>query len=167
MDHIDVLLESFRSGHADKFEVVTSLADVMDARVDSFFLQRVLDSSEEDLVRIEILKAMALRESEPTDQIVAGSAVMKILSQEDDVLVRQHAAKAMRHFIASDGAVDLLEKVALDDREDEDVRHNAAASIEANAFRPDCRLAILRLMNIPMFRTSGERAIERLSLPHE
>lgn len=163
MDDVETALMAFGSGKTDKCNVVEDLADSLDERVIVFFLERLLDNTEDDLVRIRILKALDFRNDSPQNRVRFGEATMQVLRSDDDELVRQFAAISMRRFVACDGALELLERIIRDEADDVDVRHNALSAIEANASSPNCRETLGRLLQIPVFGKSAERTLQRIS----
>jgi len=163
MDGIETALVAFDSGETDKSSVVELLADSLDERVVARFLKALLDKTEVDLVRIEVLKSLPFRKDSPTNRVRFGEATMQILQGNEDELVRQYAAKSMRCFFACDGALELLERIVRNESDDIDVRHNALSAIEANASSPNCREALARLLQIPVLGKSAERTLQRIS----
>ena len=163
MVDIENALMMFNAGKTDKCAVIEDLADSLDERVVIFFLERLLDSTENDLVRIRILKALDFRNDIPTNRLRFGVATMQVLQSDDDDLVRQYAAISMRRFVACDGAIELMEKIIRNESDDIDVRHNALSAIEANGSSPSCREALGRLVQIPQLGKSAERTLQRIS----
>jgi hypothetical protein len=162
MDEIETALVAFDSSETDKIAVIESLADSLDERVVARFLKTLLDKTEEELVRVEVLKSLPFRKDSPVNRIRFGEATMQILQGDDD-LVRQYAAKTMRRFIACDGAIELLERIIRNESDDIDVRHNALSAIEANASSQNCRETLVRLLQIPVLGKSAERTLQRIS----
>ncbi len=138
MDEVETALMAFDSSETDKSSLVELLADSLDERVVALFLKTLLDKTEKDLVRVEVLKSLPFRKDSPINRVRFGEATMQILQGDDD-LVRQYAAKTMRCFIACDGAIELLERIIRNESDDIDVRHNALSAIEANASSQNCR----------------------------
>jgi len=163
MDKIETALVALDSNENDKGTIVESLADSLDERVVERFLKALLDKTEEDLARIEILKSLIFRNDSSTNRVRFGTATMQVLQGDDDYLVRQYAAKSMRRFVACDGAVELLERIIRNESEDIDVRHNALSAIEANASSPNCRDVLGRLVHVPVLGESAERTLQRIS----
>ena len=162
MDEIETALVAFDSNETDKSSIVEVLADCLDERVVARFLKKLLDKTEEDLVRIEVLKSLPFRKDTPVNQLRFGEATMQIL-KGDDNLVRQYAAKTMRFFIACDGAIELLERIIRNESDDIEVRHNALSAIEANASSQNCQETLSRLLQIPVLGKSAERTLQRIS----
>ena len=161
MDDIEAALRAFESGEADKCDAVASVADLLNERVVSLFWDVLVDKGEDEIVRVEILKSLLFRKDSPADRVRFGDAVRRILHVDDDTLVRQYAAIAMRLFVDTEGAVELLEQIVRDESEDLDVRHNALGAFEANADEPRCRESLARLVQDPVFGKSAQRVLRR------
>jgi hypothetical protein len=161
MEEIDTLLLELQSNDTDRCAIIEFLADSLDSRVVPLFLRLLLDRSEDELVRVEILKALVVRRDNDVDRSCLSSAVCSILERDDDTLVRQFAAKAMSRFVEVNGALQLLESLITDVAEDIDVRHNALAAIEANASQKICQDALQRLVSVPELGRSAARILQR------
>ncbi len=163
MDKIENLLSAFHSG-GDKFAVLGQIEDLVDERATAFLVGVLRDTSEDELVRVEILKLLPHRKDRKASENHFGDAVMLILrNNADDELVRQYAAIAMRRFVECDGAIELLENVVRDESENFDVRYNALSAIEDNALLQPCRNALSRLTSVPELGRSAERTLRRFS----
>ncbi len=164
-DHIDALLGEYTTSDAGRWStIIETLSDSTDERVHSLFLNTLCDKSEEDFVRVKVLKAVPFQDYTFDFRKRFCDAICTVLNDNgDDVLVRQYAALAMRSFVSVDGVLDLLESLVCNNQEDIDVRHNALSSIERNVKRPDCQSSLRRLVAVPELGRSADRTLQRVS----
>ncbi|MCY2968317.1 MAG: hypothetical protein NT069_32585 [Planctomycetota bacterium] len=159
---VDQLLVEYPNANSERrCALIESLGESIDERVVLLFVSDLSDKSQDELVRVEILKALPFRNDNPEAWRQFGVIVSQLLIGPDDLLVRQYAACAMRAFIELDGVVRLLTEVIRDELEDSSVRHNALSSLERNVFRPPCRAALEGLVDIPGLGQSALRTLKR------
>lgn len=158
----ETLLTVYDSENADRIAIIKQLEESKDERVVILFDSILQNRSEDDLVRIEILKGLFLRRDILESRVRFAGTIRSILSSEDEDLVRQFAAKAMRSYIDLDGAVDLLERLVKSENEDIAVRYSALAAIEANSSLASCQDALRRLIYIPELGRSAQRTLQKL-----
>lgn len=150
MRSVEELLNDLESTDDDRRAIVENLADSSDERVLATWLKLLLNKSEEDIVRVEILKTLAFRRDDYPLRVQFSDALRELLEHEDDILVRQYAALAIRRFITNEGGLlDIAERVVANLDDDVDVRYNALDSIERNSELPICRQALERLSAVP------------------
>lgn len=159
MEDIDQLLKDFHSDKADRCWIVSQLEEVQDERVVSLFAATLEDFDEEEVVRIEILKSLVMRKDSAESHTRMGECVLNVMQNDDDDLIRQHAAKALRLYPEVKGVLDYLETIISCESEDIDVRHNALTAIESNRSLVSYRESLQRLVNVPELGRSAQRAL--------
>jgi hypothetical protein len=162
MEDIDQLLQEFGSDEADRCWIVSQLEEVPDERVVSLFMATLEDFDEDEDVRIEILKSLVMRKDSAESHTRMGEAVLNVVRNDDDDLIRQYAAKALRSYPDVAGVLDCLESIVSSESEDIDVRHNALTAIESNRSMASYREALQRLVNVPELGRSAQRALDSI-----
>lgn len=113
-----------------KIELLAQLARSADARVFAFLVE-VAAADDYDLARIEALRSFEFRATADPQQ---GPLVLEmlecVLRNDEDDLVRAHAALALSGQMKVAGAVRIAGRHALDPDDDLDVRHNALFALE-------------------------------------
>jgi len=162
---IDTLVNDFANSDAGRRStIIETLQDSSDARVLSLFVKVLQNKSEADFVRVEVLKGLPFRNDCVQTKQRFCDVVCGILNdREDEELVRQYAALAMRYFVELQGVLGLLEGIVRDPDEESSVRYNALSSIERNADCSECQSALRRLVSVPLLGKSAKRTLERLS----
>lgn len=160
MEDLDQLLQEFGSDEADRCWIVSQLEEVPDERVVSLFVATLEDFDEDEDVRIEILKSLVMRRDSAESHTRMGEAVLNVVRNDDDDLIRQYAAKALRSYPDVAGVLDCLESIVSSESEDIDVRHNALTAIESNRSMASYREALQRLVNVPELGRSAQRALD-------
>lgn len=161
MEDVDLLLASFGSQDADRTWIILQLSESQDERVFELYLGLVRDSGEEDLVRIEVLKSLVLRKDSQLNRERMANAIIAIVTGEDDDLVRQYAARALRHFIDIRRVLEVAEATVMNESDDIDVRYNALAAIQMNRRDSRCHAALRRLVDVPELGTAARRTLNR------
>jgi hypothetical protein len=131
-------------------------------------LASLQDTNEYDLARIAICRALQVFEA--PSQAVAGqcaAALLAVLAPDDDTLVRQWSAQALRTYTQVPGvSAGLLEALGTPD-EDVDVRHNALGSLWNAALEPADTACLRDLADDSELGISVQRMLaERESAPH-
>jgi len=160
MENLDQLLQEFGSDEADRCWIVSQLEEVPDERVVSLFVATLEDFDEDEDVRIEILKSLVMRKDSAESHTRMGEAVLNVLQNDGDDLIRQHAANAIYLYPDVAGVLDCLESIVSSESEDIDVRHNALTAIESNRSMASYREALQRLVNVPELGRSAQRALD-------
>ncbi len=160
MENLDQLIQEFGSNEADRCWIVSQLEEVPDERVVSLFVATLEDFNEDEDVRIEILKSLVMRKDSAESHTRIGKAVLNVLQNDGDELIRQHAANAIYLFPEVEGVLDCLESIVRSESEDIDVRHNALTAIESNRSLASYREALQRLVNVPELGQSAQRALD-------
>jgi hypothetical protein len=160
MEDLDKLLHDFESDEADRCWIVSQLEEVSDERVVSLFVAMLRDRDEDENVRIEILKSLILRKDSADCHTRMGDAVLNVLRNDSDDLIRQYAAKALRSYPQVEGVLDCLESIVSNESEDIDVRHNALTAIESNRSHSSYRESLQRLVSVPELGQSAQRALD-------
>ncbi|MBN1911631.1 MAG: HEAT repeat domain-containing protein [Pirellulales bacterium] len=160
MENLDQLLRDFRSDEADRCWVVSQLEEVPDERVVSLFVATLEDADEDEDVRIEILKSLVMRKDSAENHTRMGEAVLNVLRNNDDDLIRSYAAKALRSYPEVEGVLDCLESIVSSESEDIDLRHNALTAIETNRSLASYHGSLQRLVNVPELGQSAQRALD-------
>lgn len=163
-DTITMLLDEYTTSDADRRStIIETLADSTDERVHCLFFTILTDKSEEDFVRVEVLKSVPFQDYTNEARRRFCNAICMILNDKnDDELVRQFAALAMRRFIDVDGVLELLEHIVTSEDEDLSIRYNALDAIERNATSPLCQSSLKRLVSVPVLGRSAARTLQRL-----
>jgi len=162
MSDIDQLLQAFDDPSEDRCWVVIQLQECTDRRVASLFLNSLANSSEDEGVKIEILKSLVMR-SDPDDIRQAFAVrIINMLQSDPSDLVRQYSANALQHFPDINGVLGCLEGIVEDESEDLDVRHNALASIERNRDSKPFSEALHRLVVVPDLGRYAKRAVDEM-----
>lgn len=161
-EDIDKLLDKFHEESSDRLEILMQLGNSNDERVISQYIATLEDFSEDDLVRIEILKSLELRSDAAPVHSRFGKVVQHVLENDDDDLVRQYAAMALGNYISVRGTLAMLESIVANESEDIDVRHNALSSIEMNKSHAFCRAALQRLTQVPELGRSAQRTLDSM-----
>src|SRR5215470_18096753 len=107
-----------------------------DARVIPSFLDVLVDKNEYDLARIEILRIIKLHASNESEYQLIGQALMTVLAEDPDDLVRNYSAQAISSYMGTVGAVELVRAVALDPSTDTNLRFSAFRAIERMGSQP-------------------------------
>jgi len=149
VEDIERLLQDFRNDQADRCWVVAQLEEVSDDRVVSLFVATLRDFNEDEDVRIEVLKALVMRSDSADNHTLIGTAVLDVLRNDGDDLIRQYAARALRSYPEVEGVLPCLESIVRTESEDIDVRHNALTAIESNRSLAGYRETLQGLGNIP------------------
>ena len=147
MDEIERLIAQFRAentsglgdpGKSRKPGIVDSLARYSsDTRAFEFLLQIASDANELDLVRIDVLKFLEVREPATNhERLMVASVLRNILSEDPDDLVRGYAAMAARCYMDDDRLFKEMSDVLLNPKEDVDLRFNAFAVLERMGASP-------------------------------
>lgn len=162
MEDIDRLMRAFGGGKADRCWIVSQLEEVPDERVVSLFVATLVDGEEDEDVRIEILKALVMRKDSDSaeNHTRIGKAVLNVLQNDHDDLIRQHAARALRSYPEVEGVLDCLESIVSNASEDIDLRHNALTAIESNRSLASYRESLQRLVHVSELGRSAQRAID-------
>lgn len=162
MDDIERLLQDFRSDQADRCWIVSQLEEVSDERVVSLFVAMLEDFHEDEVVRIEILKSLVMRSDSADSHTRIGEAVLNVLRNDGDDLIRQHAARALRSYPEVPGVLNCLESIVRSESEDIDVRHNALTAIESNRSLASYLQSLQGLVNVPELGRSAQRALDSI-----
>ncbi len=162
-DHIDTLIKGYATCDSGRRStIIETLSESSDPRVISLFLEIVRNPKEADYVRVEVLKGISFRDDSVETKQRFCEVLCDILDHsEEDELVRQYAALAMRCFVEFEGVLGLLEEVVRDPDEEISVRHNALSAIERNAEMADCQASLKRLVSVPVLGNSAARTLER------
>ena len=101
---------------------------LVDPAAEAFLVSVLRNSAEYDLARVEICKAL---HAWPSGRLGLGyaAALVEVLHSEEDILIKQWAARALRAFRDRDEVAHALAVAVADADEDPDVRHNAVASL--------------------------------------
>lgn len=164
-DNIDTLINAYTTADADsRIAIIETLSDSTDERVSSLFLTTLSDKSEDDFVRVEVLKNVPFHNYTLDNYQRFCTAICTLLrDNEEDDIVRQFAALALRSFVEGQGVLELLERIVRTSLEEISVRHNALSSIERNVNIPSCQLSLKRLVDVPDLGRSAERTLKRIS----
>jgi len=160
MNDLDQLLHDFKDAAADRCWIVSQLEEVADERVVTLFVTALEDPGEDEEVRIEILKSLVMRNDSAEHHARLAQAVLNVLQIDEDELIRQYAANALSWYPSIDGGLECLETLVRNESEDLDVRHNALSAIEGNRSLPKYREALERLVEVPEFGRSAQRALD-------
>ncbi|QDU96641.1 HEAT repeat domain-containing protein [Lignipirellula cremea] len=160
MKDIEQLLQEFESDEADRCWIVVQLEEVPDERVVSLFVATLEDFDEDEEVRIEILKSLVMRKDAAESHARLGKAVLNVLRNDDEELIRQFAAQALWTYPEVEGVLDCLESTVRNETEDLDVRHNALGAIESNRAMASYREALQRLVNVPELGPIAQRTLD-------
>jgi hypothetical protein len=126
--------ETANGEYHDKIQAIIGLdKHLANEEVRAFFHKILISQQEYDLARVEVLKIVHIF----GDQLLQGQwkqqfadVIANILNDsEDDYLVRQYAAIALRSVLDVDSAFVAASQVLRDTEEDIDVRHNALGAI--------------------------------------
>jgi hypothetical protein len=163
-DHIDTLIKGYATSDSGRRStIIETLSDSSDPRVISLFVKTVRNPKEADYVRVEVLKGIAFRDDSVETKQRFCDVLCDILdNSEEDELVRQYAALAIRCFVKCEGILGLLEEIVRNPDEEISVRHNALSSIERNAEMTDCLARLKRLVSVPVIGKSAARTLERV-----
>jgi hypothetical protein len=116
-----------------KIEAIRQLEPHMaHPEAERFLVSVLLDPAEYDLARVEVCRALQASSAGSSGGRYA-DALLRLLQSEDDTLVRQWAANALRVFRDHPGVVRALASRLAKATEDLDVRHNAIASLRGAA----------------------------------
>ena len=134
-DRIDQLISAFRreprdTESSEKLEILSELEASNEGRVTAFLLALAADEAQYDLVRIEALKILQLRDIPDPGRRAAADAIADLLRESEDPGVRNYAAMALSNFLDFEGPLSAIAGSILDPSEDPDVRHNAFFAIE-------------------------------------
>jgi len=162
MDDIEQLLQDFRSDEADRCWIVSQLEEVSDERVVALFMATLGDFNEDEDVRIEILKSLVVRSDSVDNHTRMGEAVLNVLRNDGDDLIRQYAARALRSYPEVEGVLHCLESIVRSESEDIDIRHNALTAIETNRSLASYRESLQGLVNVPELGRSAQRALDSI-----
>lgn len=122
MDDVQRRLEAFRTAPEGSY-----LEEYLgDPRVVPFLVALVADPDAYDLARIEAMTVLRLWP--PADPAAAGRALAAALRDDEDEVVRQHAAMALESY-AGDAEVRAVLAAAAEGDDDENVRFNARAAL--------------------------------------
>lgn len=160
MQDLDQLIREFRSSDADRCWIVAQLQEVPDEPVVSLLVNTLENPDEDDDVRIEILRSLVVRRDSTESNTRMGRAVLSVLRSDNDVLIRQFAANALRFYPEVEGVVDCLESLVLSEVEDIDVRHNALTAIASNRAIGLYRETLRRLTAVPELGRHAQRALD-------
>ena len=132
---------------AEKVVAIHQLQSLLAHPTTEAFLVSVLrDREEYDLARVEICKALRAWSSEGLRDAYA-DALLEVLQSDDDTLVRQWAADALRSFHHVARVVQTLSAKVADATEDPDVRHNALAALRGAAIGGSERSVLERVLS--------------------
>ena len=137
---IGSLIEIFREEDTKHLENADALSEKCrliqisdesdDEHVLPFFLEVLSDAQEYDLARIEILQILFYKVPASNDEYNTVAKLLRRLAKSDpDELIRSYAIMALESYIESEGSMELLEEIAMDKNEDENVRGNAQSII--------------------------------------
>lgn len=169
MHTFESLVAEFSSPGSDKPQVIELMGDeeFTDRRTIPFFVERLLDTQEDELVRCQILNEVCHRgvyDSESEKRLM-GDAVFTVIKRKDSDrfgLIRERACLAVSRFIDYPGVTALMESILRDELEEEHVRATAMYTLIDNRDRDDCREALLRLRELSEYRDSIDIAFQRL-----
>lgn len=133
MDAIEFAITEFSSADEDrKVEIVADFQDLLsDARVCDCLATIISDANEYDLARIKALKILEfLPANLDVDRTRLSRAILAALSDVDDVLVQQWAARATIAFFESPSVIENLCRIVGDPDVDLDVRCNCLDTLE-------------------------------------
>ena len=165
MVDINRLVAEFSSKETDRIWIVSQLEESVDARVVHAFVSALLDKTDDPSVRVEILKSLVMRRNSVEGRELFRCAVVDVLlDRDDDVVVRQYAASAMRYYVGEMDVLSKLEFTVADETDETDVRFNALSAIEHNARRSDCREALGRLVRVPNLGESARHTLGQTQL---
>ena len=147
---------------ADKVEAIRQLEQYMThPDAESFLVSVLRDPEAYDLARVEICKVLQAWSTGAHGERYA-SALVALLESEDDTLIRQWAANALRAFRDRPAVIRTLVAKLADATEDPDVRHNALASLRGATIGPAERKVLESVVADPQI---GREVTTLLRLP--
>jgi hypothetical protein len=143
------LIEAFREKPTPsvlaKRDLLLRLAQVDDAHIVPFLLVVVADQCEPNEVRIDALRWLNDGPRLGLYPPLVADAIMRLLSDGNDLELRLQATLALAEFTNVDGVLTTLGRLVLNSAEMIDVRYAAFTSLERGGPTTEC-IALLRLL---------------------
>jgi len=124
------LSEDPAAEYPERIRIIEELEEIQDPRVISFFVDVVLNKDEYDLARIEILRILRVRAPKEDEYGVIGRALIRVLIEDTDNLVKNYAAMALSSYMNTPGALDVVKEIVLDVDADRNLRYSAFGALE-------------------------------------
>jgi len=139
------LSQLFMRPDSDKLWIILQIEQSAEKKATKLLLDVACDVTEDEVVRIEALKAIRNRKIDDDEREQNAQTIVAVLKGDESELVQSYAALALRDLLALALVRTTLEAVVADSSYDEDVRFNALDSIFANSDVKECREALARL----------------------
>ena len=163
MQDTDSLIAQYYLPGVDKLQLLRWLGLQRDSKAFGFLVDVALAENEADTTRIEALNGIELYKGVGAlERTSAGMGLLRILENEQDDLLRNYAAMALRNYIATPQCLQVLEEIVRNPNEELDLRYNAFDAIESNLADAECRLVFSNLLNVPEFQ---DHVLRRLREP--
>jgi hypothetical protein len=133
--------------YPERIRIIEELEEIQDPRVISFFVDVVLNKDEYDLARIEILRILRVRAPKEDEYGVIGRALIRVLIEDPDNLVKNYAAMALSSYMNTPGALEVVKEIVLDVDADKNLRYSAFGALEdagAGRFTTDVMRELLK-----------------------
>ncbi len=164
INQVKRLIEAFEAQPAPspvaKLDILLRLAQLDDARIESFLLAVAADSDEPREVRINALKWLRDRPRLVSDRRVVAETILRVVQTTNSPELRLQAAFMLEDFTDVDGVLTTLGGLALNPAELIDMRYAAFTSLEHCGPIPEC-VALLR--QLAADETFGDSARSLLS----
>jgi HEAT repeat protein len=174
MDKVSKLINSFREENTNQLEnvdsslktnIIAQLEDIEDERILPFFLDVLLDQQEYDLAKIEVLEVLKLKDCQnQAEYQKIGKIIRQVLTNDFDNNVRIYAAMAISNYIETEGVIDDLSNIILNENEDIDLRWNALTALEETPKKEIYVTILKKLVNIPEFRKFALRKLKEYEI---
>jgi hypothetical protein len=167
MDEIEALLGHYETAaRDDRRQLLTRLVwspeQREDPRVLPFCLRVAADPTEYDLARIEVFKWLELgRFPDAASRRAIGQVIQQVLRHDSDDDVRAYAAGAAWRFLDVEGVGAAASAVLLDPTEDETVRWNAFAIVDALGPSEEGLFLAQRLRTEPAFASAATGLLKK------
>lgn len=163
MDEVERLIDAFRdrasSSLASRLNVLIELDLLSDPRIVPFLLEVLAEQHEPTQVRLHILKQLRNGRLTPAHRSAVAEALLQILSEHSNPVLRLEAALALAEFTDISGVPAGLGGPALDRHEPIDLRYSAFTSLQRAGPTPECVALLRQLLGDEMLGRSARSAL--------
>jgi hypothetical protein len=163
MDDVARLIDAFRDratpSLASRLNVLIELDLLSDPRIVPFLLHVLADQHEPTQVRVHILKQLRNGRLTPAHRSAVAEALLEILSERSNPVLRLESAWALAEFTDIDGVPAGLGGPALDRDESIDLRYSAFTSLQRAGPTTECVTLLRQLLGDEMLGQSARSAL--------